>query len=638
MIELAADISTKTAPDIILASIIGCLLIFLLSALAFRLASTDRAQSARLSRRADIRRSVLLIARFTKGNQGLLVAAFVLLSVEAVTQLFAWYPLAYMIDYFDRTQGPLPFPFVSNPRTATVAMVIVSLLLLLVINSACDSLAEIQLARAGRQLGFRLRVALFGHLQRLSLAFHDRTRKGDMLFRVVGDVKEFEQFVIDSVSDMIGSVLLLVATLCFIWYEAWQVLAVALIVLPGTSMISYYFSRRIKQTAKRQRAREGDLAAATQEMLQSIRVVKTFGRGGHDERRFVENSGHAMDAALGAAKLDAWFSWVVTVFEAAAMGATIWVGVYLLDHHRLSLGTLTLVVLLIRQMFKPSKRIIKQWNQVSKMFASVERIANLLEQPLTVHDQPGAVPAPPLRGRIELRDVTFTYQPDQGDQADAVDEARAPALVDVSLTIEPGQVVALTGPSGAGKTSIAQLVPRLYDPDRGAVLIDGRDVRGYTLDSLRGQISMVLQETVLLSGSVAENIAYGRPGATRDEIVTAAIRANAHEFIEALPDGYDTDLTEHGSNLSGGQRQRIAIARAFIRGTPIMILDEPTTGLDPASARQVLKGLRELMRGKTTLVASHDLRLLRSADRIVKLEGGRVVEVGTPEGLLEAAR
>ncbi len=638
MIQLAADISTKTAPDIIVASIVGCFLIFLLSLAAFRFANSQRAQGARLGRRADVRRSVLLIARFTRGDQRLFVIAFLLLSVEAVTQLFAWYPLAYMIDYFDRSQGPLPFPGISNQRTATVAMVILSLLVLLVINSACDSLAEIQLARGGRQLGFRMRVALFAHLQRLSLAFHDRTRKGDMMFRVVGDVKEFEQFLIDSVSDMIGSVLLLVATLCFIWYEAWQVLLVAIIIVPGTSLISYYFSTRIKQTAKRQRAREGDLAAATQEMLQSIRVVKTFGRGGHDERRFVENSGRAMDAALHAARLDAWFSWVVTVFESIAMGATIWVGVRLLETHRISLGTLTLVVLLIRQMFKPSKRIIKQWNQVSKMFASVERIGNLLDQPVTVQDEPNAVPAPPLRGRIELRDVTFTYAPDRDDPGAESEAPRGPALVNVDLMVEPGEIVALTGPSGAGKSTIAQLIPRLYDPERGAVLVDDRDVRGLTLDSLRGQISMVLQETVLLSGSVAENIAYGRPDATREEIIAAAVRANAHDFIEALPDGYDTDLTEHGSNLSGGQRQRIAIARAFIRNTPIMILDEPTTGLDAASAMQVLTGLRELMRGKTTLIATHDPRLLRSADRIVRLEGGRIVPGGEAEPLLEAAR
>jgi ABC-type multidrug transport system fused ATPase/permease subunit len=358
--------------------------------------------------------------------------------------------------------------------------------------------------------------------------------------------------------------------------------------------------------------------------------VQTFGRGGLDERRFVDNSNRALTAALDAARLDAWFSWVVTVFEVIAIAAVIWIGVYLMDSGALSLGTLTLVVLLIRQMFKPSRRIIKEWNVISKVFASVERIADVLDRPITVRDEPGAVDAPPLAGRIEFRDVTFAYS-GEGDR-DGGD--RPAALSDVSFAVEPGEVVALAGPSGAGKTTVAQLIPRLYDPDRGAVLLDGRDVRGLTIESVRSQISMVLPETSLISGTVADNIAYGLPDATRDQIVAAAVRANADGFISLLPNGYDCDLNEQGANLSSGQRQRIAIARALIRDTPIMILDEPTTGLDIAAAEAVLEGLRELIQGRTTLVISHDFNLLRAADRILVLDRGRIVDSGTHEELV----
>jgi len=628
MIILRADITMNTAPRIVLTSLAGCALVGLVIYWLLRRASRQADEGRPMAKRDDARRAVRLIARFTRSQHRLFVTAFVLLSIEAVTSVFAWYPLSYMIDYFDGTQGPLSFPGIESPRNATIAALVVVLIVLEVVNSASDSLAEICFARGGRTLGFRMRVGLFSHLQRLSMSFHDRSQKGDVIFRVVGDVKEFEQFVIDSLSDLAGSTLLLIATVVFLLYEAWQVMLVGLIVIPGTSAISWYFSRRIKAAAKRQRAREGDLASATQEMLGSIRVVQTFGRGGHDERRFVDNSSRAMTAALDAARLDAWFSWIVTVFEVIAISAVIWIGVYLMDSGQLSLGTLTLVVLLIRQMFKPSRRIIKEWNVIAKVFASVERIAEVLDRPITVRDEPGAVESPPLTGRIEFRDVTFAYS---GEDTEA---ERPAALSNVSFEVEPGEVVALAGPSGAGKSTIAQMIPRLYDPDGGVVALDGQDVRGLTIESVRSQISMVLPETALISGTVADNIAYGLPDATREQIVSAAVRANADGFISVLPNGYDCDLTEQGANLSSGQRQRIAIARALIRDTPIMILDEPTTGLDVAAAEAVLEGLRELIDGRTTLVISHDFNLLQAADRILVLDHGRIVDSGTHDELV----
>jgi ATP-binding cassette, subfamily B, bacterial len=320
------------------------------------------------------------------------------------------------------------------------------------------------------------------------------------------------------------------------------------------------------------------------------------------------------------------------VMEALAIGAVVWAGLWLIDRGTITIGMLVLFTVLIQNMFKPTRKIIKEWSTIGKIFASVERISEVLDREPTVYDVPDAVEAPPFRGELAFEDVDFAYRVDIEDEVG--DEARV-ALRDISFRVPAGQVVALVGHSGAGKSTIAQLIPRLYDPDKGWVCIDDVDIRTYTLDSLRAQISVVLQETLLFSGTVADNIAYGRADATREQIVEAAVRANADGFIRELPDGYDTRLGERAANLSGGQRQRIAIARAFIRNAPLLILDEPTTGLDAMATEQVLEGLRSLMQGKTTVIITHDLNLIRSADCILVIDDGRIVEVGEHRGLLE---
>jgi ABC-type multidrug transport system fused ATPase/permease subunit len=279
----------------------------------------------------------------------------------------------------------------------------------------------------------------------------------------------------------------------------------------------------------------------------------------------------------------------------------------------ITIGVLVLFIFLIQNMFKPTRKIIREWNRIGKVYASVERIAELLDRKPTVTDRAGAVAAPNIQGFVEFKNVYFAYQPDPEERSQN-DGPQRMALKNVSFSIAPGKVLAIVGHTGAGKSTIVQLLPRLYDPATGQVCIDGRDIRDITLESLRSQISVVLQETILFSGSVAENIAFGRMEATRQEIIQAAIMANGHEFIEKLPDGYDTLLGERGATLSGGQRQRIAIARAFIRNTPILILDEPTTGLDIEAAELVLQALRSLMEGKTTIIISHDFKLIRYED------------------------
>jgi len=561
-----------------------------------------------------------------------------MLVIEAIASVLRVYPIGYLIDFLEGKRPPLWFPWIASPQYRTIALLTTAIIVFAAVDSLGDSLAEIYLARGGRSLGYAMRVTLYSHLQRLSLAFHNRRRTGDMLRRVTSDIEQVETFVIASLSDIAGSVLLLIGTLTFLFFQSWQVMALAVLVVPALSLITNYFSQRITATARLQRAREADLASAAHEMLTAVPVVKTFGRSDYEEQRFAEDSRKAMAAALDSAGLEARFSWIFHVFEALSISAVVWLGMWLVDRGALSVGTLVLFVILIQNMFKPTRKLIKQWAAIGKVRASVERVAEVFARSPSVHDMPGAVEAPAFRGEVEFRHVSFTYQPDPEDAASATpaDLQARPALDDVSFRVRPGEVVALVGPSGAGKSTIAQLVPRLYDPQAGEVRIDGHDIRDFTLDSLRRQISLELQETILFRGSVAHNIGYGRDGATREEIVAAAVRANAHEFIARMPDGYDTELSERATNLSGGQRQRIAIARALVRDAPILILDEPTTGLDAESAHLVLQGLHELMKGRTTIIITHVPHLIQRADRIVVIREATVEQTGSHAELLRA--
>ena len=579
-----------------------------------------------------------VLYRFTAGHRRWFVAAFLMLVVEAIASVLRVYPIGYLIDFLEGKRPPLWFPWIASPPYRTIALLTTAIIVFAALDSLGDSLAEIFLARGGRSLGYAMRVMLYSHLQRLSLAFHNRQRTGDVVRRVTSDVEQVEAFIIASLSDIAGSVLLLIGTLAFLLFHSWQVMVLAVLVVPVLSLVANYFYRRITATARLQRAREADLASAAHEMLTAVPVVKTFGRSDYEEQRFAEDSRKAMAAALDSAGLEARFSWIFHVFEALSISAVVWLGMWLVDRGALSVGTLVLFVILIQNMFKPTRKLIKQWAAIGKVRASVERVAEVLARTPSVHDMPGAVEAPAFRGEVEFRHVSFTYQPDPEDAASATpaDLQARPALDDVSFRVRPGEVVALVGPSGAGKSTIAQLVPRLYDPQAGEVRIDGHDIRDFTLDSLRRQISLELQETILFRGSVAHNIGYGRDGATREEIVAAAVRANAHEFIARMPDGYDTELSERATNLSGGQRQRIAIARALVRDAPILILDEPTTGLDAESAHLVLQGLHELMKGRTTIIITHVPHLIQRADRIVVIREATVEQTGSHAELLRA--
>jgi ABC-type multidrug transport system fused ATPase/permease subunit len=585
----------------------------------------------------DFRRTVRLFRRFA-GSRKPYVVGILLVTFEALTSIIEPYPIAYLVDFLTEKRPSLDqlgFPsLVTSPQINTLILLTIAIVGIAAINSAADSLTEVAMARGGRRLGYRTRVAMYSHLQRLSLSYHDKKRTGDVLTRVTGDVLVVEEFVVQSVSNILKSLLVLSGSLALLFWQSWNVALVAVVVVPMLALVSNFYSGRIKAASKTQRSREGELASTAQEMLTSIRLVQSYGRGRVDLEQFSSQTEKSMRASLGAANIQAQFSFVVALMEALAICAVVWLGWWLIGGGGITVGTLVLFILLLQNMFKPARKIVSEWYKIGKVFASVERIDDLLDREVVVQDKPGAVVAPTLIGTLEFDHVSFAYPAEHEDGSQA--SQRPKVLHDIDFKIAPGEIVSLVGSSGAGKSTIAQLVPRLYDPDEGAVLVDGLDVRQLTLSSLRSQVSLVLQDTVLLNGTVGENIGYGIADATPERIVAAARMANAHSFIMDMPDGYETQLGERGAMLSGGQRQRLAIARAFIRETPILILDEPTTGLDLESTQLVLSALRGLMQGRTTIIISHDSGLIRCADRILVIADGRIAESGEHQDLITA--
>src|SRR3989441_5072847 len=484
-------------------------------------------------------------------------------------------------------------------------------------------LAAFFLNRAGRTIIFDIRAAFFDHIQRVSLQFHNRKSTGDLITRFVSDIKAFRNALTDSLPEVLTSTFFLIGMGAVLLWLDWRL---TLAIIGSAPILLYAFLKygvEIKERARAERKREGALASVVHEALGTTRLTRVFNREAEVRQRFQAESIASLQSGLEAILAGERFSWAVSVLEGVITAVVLGYGTLRVMEGAITLGTLVVFLNYTRNFYKPLKTAVKHTSRITRATAQMERVTELLDLKEGVTDLPGARPAPRLQGRIEFRNVSFAYEPGR------------PVFKEVSLTLPAGQVTAIVGPTGAGKTTLISLLPRLYDPSEGAVLIDGHDIREYTLQSLRSQISVVLQESVLLQASIAENITYGRSSASFQDIVAAAQAANAHDFIRALPQGYDTEVGERGEPLSGGQRQRITIARAMVRTAPILILDEPLAGLDAASAATVMAALERLMRGKTVILITHELSIAQRADQVVVLADGQLVQQGDHQELVE---
>lgn len=475
----------------------------------------------------------------------------------------------------------------------------------------------------GEQFILRIRTAVFAHLQALSLDFFARRRLGDLVSRLTGDVAQIEQLALSGVTDALSYGLRAVFFAGALFVIQWQLAVVALTVTPLFWATARWFSRLRRRASREKRRRTGSIATVAEEAISKIALVQACNRQATEVARFHREGVGSMRAQMASARLKALFSPIVDLIELAGALVVLGVGVWLLSTGALSLGGLMAFLAYLMQLYSPIRGLGRLSNTMFSAAASSERIIELLDERPLVVDSPQARRVGSARGAVAFEKVGFTYP-----------GASTAAVANLSLTVEPGETVALVGASGAGKSTLAKLLLRFFDPDTGVVSLDGYDLRAIRIEDLRANIAVLLQENLIFHGTVSENISYGRAGATEAEIVAAARAADSDGFIRSLPDGYATVVGENGARLSGGQRQRIAIARAFVRDAPILLLDEPTGSLDGESSRRVLDPLRRLMDGRTVIVISHNLRTARDADSVVVLDGGTVAEIGDHSSLL----
>lgn len=571
------------------------------------------------------------LIRLERGRVTLAVLALI---AGVVLRLFEPWPLKFVFDRVlatrTRRSARLPdLPLLNglNPMTV-LAVAAVGLVVIIALRALSDYFSAVLFAVIGNRVLAKVRNQAYRHLQRLSLAFHTSSRGGDLIVRVINDVNQMRDAVVTAVLPLAANVLVLAGMWGMMLWLQWRLALLAMAVLPLLWFRTRYFGRRIREAARKQRQRHGAMASTASEAIGAIKVVQALSL----EERFAADFCGRSDGSgrddVKAAKLTARLARGVDVTVAVATAAVLYYGTLLALRHEMTPGELLVFLAYLRKAFNPVEDLAKYTGRLAKATAAGERVLDLLDHTPEVVDLPGAVEAPAFRGEVRFEGVSFSYEPGR-------ERARG-ALNGLELIAPAGEWVAIVGPSGAGKSTAANLLLRLYDPTGGRVTIDRRDVREFTLESLRRQTSVVLQDSILFAGTIRENILHGRPDASEEDLIAAARAANAEEFIGHLPDGFDTVVGERGVTLSGGQRQRIAVARAAIRHARILILDEPTAGLDENSEREVVAALTRAGVGRTTLLITHDLRLAGRCDRVYYVEGGRVAESGAHDELLRA--
>jgi ATP-binding cassette, subfamily B, bacterial len=557
--------------------------------------------------------------------------AFAFLSLMGATamELLSPWPIKIVIDYILLAQ-PLPPTlawlqplFVSG---TTVALIVVSCAIaaIALLSGGFAYLQTYLSAKVGYEMVYTLRRELFSHLQQLSLSFHNRSRSGELLNKVASDTNLIRDVFADWAIHFTAQLFMLVGVLAIMLAMNWRLALVVLATLPLLFAALYILTRQIRHSARAQRKQEGHVISRLNEVLSSIALVQAFGRESFEHERFSAESALSLEAGLKNARAAAAVSKAIGLSTALGTASTVLAGGWLALKGQITPGDLLVFVAYVNGLYRPIKDLGKIWAKFSRARVSAERISEVFDIEPDIRDYPDAIEAENLKGEIDFDHVTFGY------------EAHAPILDDVSLHIRSGERVALIGASGAGKSTLVSLLLRLYEPQAGAIRIDGRHIAAFKRESLRREIGIVLQDTILFGASIRENIAYGKPDASLEEIEQAARAAHAHEFIMEIDDDYDSLVGERGCLLSGGQRQRICLARALIKRPSILILDEPTSAVDPESAAAIDLALNEIHAGKTQLVIGHQFSSFAKFDRVLVLKGGKLIEVDAKDKLVIA--
>lgn len=572
-----------------------------------------------------------LILELIRPYRWLVAGIFGVLLIQIAMGLAAPWPLKVVLD---SVVGDHPLPgwlhgllqpmLGGEGRMHIAGLAAIMVIVIAVISALATYAANYLTETVGQRIGNDLRTRAYHHLQQLSLNYFDTHRVGPILSTLTDDVDTIQDFASASTLGIATDLLTIFGMLIVMLWLQWDFTLVALAVAPLLLLFVSRIRKAVKAATHEVRRRESDIVAVAEEGLQSIRVVKAFDREELQERQLALAGQQAVDAALNARRVKSVVSPIVAVVVAACTALVLWRGSALILAGAMTAGTLTVFISYLVSFFKPVQDLAKLTNTIAMASVGVDRVNDLLTAETTVEEKPDAVEPARIKGAISFERVAFSY------------DAETPVLRDVTFDVAPGQLVGVVGHTGSGKSSLVSLIPRFYDPSVGTVRIDGVDLRDYKLHELRRQIAYVLQDTVLFRGTIRDNIAFGRPDADHDEIVEVAKLANAHEFISEMPQGYDSAVGDRGLTLSGGQRQRIGIARALIRDSPILILDEPTAALDAESERLVMSALQRLMADRTVITIAHRLSTIRDADKIVVLEEGRVVEEGTHNELLTA--
>lgn len=476
----------------------------------------------------------------------------------------------------------------------------------------------------GQRVIIDVRSMLFRKFQKMPLSYYDRQQTGTVMSYITNDVSAMQSAIVDNLIELVTESSILIGSLAMMIYLDWKLSLLTLMTIPLVGFAMKIFGRKLKRSSTVIQERAAEITSLLQESISAIRVVKSFVRETYEIKRFEEQNWRNFQAAMKNVKLSSLLTPTVEFLAAIAVTFIVWFGGYEVVNEVITAGELVAFLTYAVNLANPVKRLSRVYAAIQRAMAAADRVFAVMDLEEKITDVPGAKPLPPIKGQVEFKDITFSYKEGQ------------PALQHISLKAEPGQMIALVGPSGSGKSTIANLIPRFYDVDSGTISIDGHDIRQVTADSLREQIGLVPQETMLFSTTVMENIRYGRLDATDEEVVEAARAANAEEFIKELPEGYDTRLGERGLNLSGGQRQRLAIARAILKNPRVLILDEATSALDTESEKIVQDALDKLMVGRTSFVIAHRLSTIFNADQIFVVENGHLREHGTHEELLAA--